>query len=567
MADKNTEQKIKQAFSNAVPDIRGSILSDCKSQKGAVIIMTDTNKKTFLSRRLAGIAAAFVLLIGGLSGFQIYRTNYSVASTVSLDVNPSIEIEVNKKEEVLAVNPRNEDAKTVVGSMDFKGSSLDVAINALIGSMLRNGYLNELANSILISVDNQDPAKSAELQERLANEISAVLQSGTFNGAVLSQSIYADSNLRQLAETYGITLGKAQLIQQIIDQSAFYSFEDLVPLSINELNLLTESGNLNLANVNSLGTASDKAYIGEEKAKQAALSHAGASADKLTEYGIELDYEHGAMVYEIEFKCEGFEYDYEIDAVTGAVLKSEKETDDDYIPPKTDTPQPDTGSSSQANNSGSQADSGSSQTGGTPQANNTPQADGSSSPTDNTPKADNSPSQTNSTPPQPAPESQNPKASYIDEGQAKNAAFSHAGVSANAVTEYKSKLDREHGIMVYEIEFKCQGFEYEYEIDASAGSVLKHEKDTDDDYVPPQTEGDQASGGSSGNIGEARAKEIAFSHAGVSADSVHNYEADLDEDDGMMIYEIEFKAGNCEYEYEIDAVSGSVLKYEWDEDD
>ena len=62
MADKNTEQKIKQAFSNAVPDIRGSILSDCKSQKGAVIIMTDTNKKTFLSRRLAGIAAAFVLL-------------------------------------------------------------------------------------------------------------------------------------------------------------------------------------------------------------------------------------------------------------------------------------------------------------------------------------------------------------------------------------------------------------------------------------------------------------------------------------------------------------------------
>ena len=35
----------------------------------------------------------------------------------------------------------------------------------------------------------------------------------------------------------------------------------------------------------------------------------------------------------------------------------------------------------------------------------------------------------------------------------------------------------------------------------------------------------------------------------------------------VMIYEIEFKAGNCEYEYEIDAVSGSVLKYEWDEDD
>ena len=369
MANKDTEQKIRQAFSNAVPNIRNSILSDCKSQKGAVIIMTDTNKRTFSPRHLAGIAAAFVLLIGGMAGFRTYRANYTVASTVSLDVNPSIEIEVNKKEEVLAVNPRNEDAQIVVGDMDFKGSNLDVAINALIGSMLRNGYLNELANSILISVDNQDPAKSAELQERLVNEINAVLQSGAFDGAVLSQSISADSRLRELAEAYGITLGKAQLIQQITEQSSLYSFEALVSLSINELNLLTESGNLDLANVNSLGTASDKAYIGEKKAKQAAISHAGVSAEKITEYEIELDFEHGVMVYEVEFKCEGFEYDYEIDAVTGAVLKSEKGTDDDYIPPKADTAQPENDSSSQADNSTSQSNNTSQTNNKTPQAN------------------------------------------------------------------------------------------------------------------------------------------------------------------------------------------------------
>ena len=542
MANKDTEQKIKQAFSNAVPDIRDSILSDCKSQKGAVIIMTDTNKRTFSPRRLAGIAAAFVLLIGGMAGFQTYRTNYSVASTVSLDVNPSIEIQVNKKEEVLAVNPRNEDAQIVVGDMDFKGSNLDVAVNALIGSMLRNGYLNELANSILISVDNQDPAKSAELQERLANEINAVLQSGTFDGAVLSQSISADSKLRELADTYGITLGKAQLIQQITQQSAFYSFEDLVPLSINELNLLTESGNLNLANVSSLGTASDKAYIGQEKAKQAAISHAGASADKLTEYEIELDFEHGVMVYEVEFKCEGFEYDYEIDAITGAVLKSEKEPDDDYVPSHTDTAQPETGSSSQ--------------TGG-----NAPQTDNSSSPANN----GNTP-QTNQNPGQASSEDQNSKASYISEEQAKNAALSHAGVSANAITAYESDLDREHGIMVYDIDFKCEGFEYDYEIDAATGSVLKNQKERDDDYIPAQSGGSQTSGGSGSYIGEASAKEIAFTHAGVAANTVYEYESDLDDEHGKMIYEIEFKSGNYEYEYEIDAVSGSVLKYKWDED-
>lgn len=487
--------------------------------------MTDTNKKTLWTRRLAGIAAAFVLLIGGMAGFGVYRANYSVASTVSLDVNPSIEIQVNKKEQVLTVIPRNEDAKIVVGDMDFKGSNLDVTINALIGSMLRNGYLNELANSILISVDNQDPVKSAELQERLANEINTALQTGTFNGAVLSQTISADSNLRELADTYGITLGKAQLIQQIIAQNAYYSFADLVPLSINELNLLTESGSLNLANVSSLGTASDKAYIGEEKAKEIALSHAAVSAEKLTSCKLELDYEHGAMVYEVEFKCEGYEYDYEIDAVDGTVLKNEKEADDDSIPPQ--------------NNADLTKDNG--------------------VPTEGNHK----PGHTTSD-----PESQNTDASYIGENQARQAAFSHAGVSADTVTGYENHLDQEHGTMAYEIEFHCQGFEYDYEIDALTGDIRKHEKEPDDDYIPPQTDDSQPSSGGNGSyIGKARAKEIALAHAGVSADALTKYENSLDHDGGTTVYEIEFETVSCEYEYEIDAVSGSVLKYEWDEED
>ena len=156
----------------------------------------------------------------------------------SLDVNPSVEIKINQKERILDVIPLNEDGRTIVGDMDFSGSSLDVAVNAIIGSMLQNGYLNELANSVLISVDNNDPVRGMALQERLADEVNKLLQTDSFRGAVLSQTVVKSDELQQMAEQYGITLGKAQLIQEILGKNSLHTFDELAPLSINELNIL-----------------------------------------------------------------------------------------------------------------------------------------------------------------------------------------------------------------------------------------------------------------------------------------------------------------------------------------
>ena len=64
--------------------------------------------------------------------------------------------------------------------------------------MLRNGYLNELANSILISVDNDDPEAGAALQEKLTQEVNAMLHTSSFSGAVLGQKVEATEELQQL---------------------------------------------------------------------------------------------------------------------------------------------------------------------------------------------------------------------------------------------------------------------------------------------------------------------------------------------------------------------------------
>ena len=317
------ERKIRQAVTHMTPDILDSVLADCKEQKGN-IAMTENKKKNPWARRIAGIAAALVLLVTGVFGAQRYAAG-TVASTISLDVNPSVEIQVNQKEDVLAVTPLNDDGKVVVGDMDFRGSSLDVTVNALIGSMLRNGYISELNNSILVSVDGKN---TSELQARLSEEIAKLLRTSAFDGAVLSQTVAENSDLQAKADAYGITLGKAQLISRIIEKNPLHTFEELAPLTINQLNLMCQSGNLALEQVDSTGSASDKAYIGSEKAKSIALKHAGLSASQISHYEFCKDYENGKMLYEIEFLYNGYEYSYEIDAATGSILQAEREFDD-----------------------------------------------------------------------------------------------------------------------------------------------------------------------------------------------------------------------------------------------
>ena len=69
---------------------------------------------------------------------------------------------------------------------------------------------------------------------------------------------------------------------------------------------------------------------------------------------------------------------------------------------------------------------------------------------------------------------------------------------------------------------------------------------------------------SSGLIGLTKAKQIALSRAGVSSSNAYFTKAKLDYDDGVRVYEIEFYAGNYEYELEIGAKSGNVLSYDRD---
>ena len=212
------------------------------------------------------------------------------------------------------------------------------------------------------------------------------------------------------------------------------------------------------------------------------------------------------------------------------------------------------------------------------------------------------------------------KTTNINSDKAIALALSDAGVDSASAKNLHYETDYEKGVLVYDVEFEADGKEYEYELRASDGKIMEKsvkkislakarknatvsatlkqlksvankaaskqketkantssasksttKKTTSSSSASKTTSASKSSGTktstSSGSyIGVDKAKSIALKHAGKSASSVSFTKAKLDKDDGKVVYEIEFRSGRTEYEYDIDAYSGKILEYDIDRD-
>ena len=104
-------------------------------------------------------------------------------------------------------------------------------------------------------------------------------------------------------------------------------------------------------------------------------------------------------------------------------------------------------------------------------------------------------------------------------------------------------------------------------VDAYTGKVLSGQKDllaavsASNETTKPSGQ-KPAPSGTVQDIGYAKAKSIALNHAGVSENQAYDMDIELDDEDGKLVYEIEFKSGGMEYSYEINAATGAILKHE-----
>ena len=249
-----------------------------------------------------------------------------------------------------------------------------------------------------------------------------------------------------------------------------------------------------------------------EEAQEAALKAADIEAADADISATTLSEVAGVACYKVEFTSGEYAYAYTINAETGAVMEMSSQEQN-------------------AQTSGTQTET------ADPAASAPAQTSGSASAQAQTSAA--------------APAQNATGTGTVDEAAAQKIALEHAGVKAADATITKSKLDYEDGRQVYDIEWYAGGAKYDYEIAVDNGEIISSA------YEEKTVGADSRSV----TVSEADAKKTALDRVSGATDK-NLYEWKLDYEDGHPEYEGKIIYGGTEYEFTIDAATGSVM--EWD---
>ena len=477
-------------------------------------------KFNILSRGFIGAATvACVLFAAGIVGVPYYGNNFVPDSHVDIDVNPGVEIVTNKNNKVIEIQSTNKDGKTVIDGMDLKNAELKVAVNALIGSMVQKGYITK------------------EVKKEVLDDINIALDKNDVKANVMNQILKNAVDADKFAKENNISIGKAVFVLNLAAKDNTLDAKELAKMRVTDIADLIEKKGIDIKDIvdydsedsireniadaiedvnenlisNTVVEVNTAKQISADDAKKIALADAKLSEKDVTFVNIELDYENNRLVYDVEFYSGNVEYDYDIDALTKEIVSSDFDIENYDIPVQTTAAQQET----------------------------------------TAPSAD------------------------IGVEKAKEIALAHAGLSQDKVSFVKAELDYEDGIKVYDIEFYSGNVEYDYEISVADGSIISADRDIENYSIPTPEPAPEVTAAPAetaaptkaavSGISTEKAKQIALSHAGVG--SANFTKVQLDTEDGIRVYEIEFKVGNVEYEYDIDASTGAIVSSSSEIDD
>lgn len=237
-------REIKQRINRAVRQITPNVYDDVATVPVRKMAAHDHMTRQELpgersrSVRMFGFAPAFaslaVLFIAIFAWWQFLR----IDSVVAVDVNPSIELKLNRLSHVVAVQAYNPEAQSLVEAVPWRFSPVEDVIQRLLGAMKQQGYLQS-ENSFLMLSYQQDNQSRAEALSRRLNK--AVLRLKLQNPEMVYVQRVEIKEIAGLADDYDVSRGVMQLILKAQIMNPQYSVELLSELDLQTLYWLSEN--------------------------------------------------------------------------------------------------------------------------------------------------------------------------------------------------------------------------------------------------------------------------------------------------------------------------------------
>ncbi len=179
-----------------------------------------------MKNSLIVVLIAFVLVI---ISCYIYYNN--PVSYVSIDINPSIMLTINRFDRVIKVEGLNEDAKKLIENIKLYGVDIVLATEKITNKAVELGYLDKNLNDnvVLVSAYCNNEEKRENLQQKFHDNLN---KKGIRSFIVDTELTEEDA---KKSNEYGVSEAKILFVKKAIEQNPELKFEDLIYLPAREI--------------------------------------------------------------------------------------------------------------------------------------------------------------------------------------------------------------------------------------------------------------------------------------------------------------------------------------------
>lgn len=193
------------------------------------VVMVAAEKNIRHIRSLCTVAACF-LFFCSVSLFG-YRTYYSEAAIVSLDVNPSIELKSNRFDRIISAEAFNEEGELILQQINLKNKKVDNALLELFAGQLSDYVL--LNNYIILTVQSDNKKRESMLLKQL-QDLAGQLPLDENQSAEVE--VYAvDRNTVSDAHSHHVTAGKYMALLQLREMRPQINIEEYADCGLEEI--------------------------------------------------------------------------------------------------------------------------------------------------------------------------------------------------------------------------------------------------------------------------------------------------------------------------------------------